>query len=241
MLSKNQLKLLTSLQQKKYRIKYGLFIAEGVKVVKELLNSSIVCEKLYCINDFESELIDFKPEIISEKELKKISSFKTPNKVLGVFRIPKQRGIREEGLILFLDAIKDPGNLGTIIRLCDWFGIEQLICSEETVDCYNSKVVQATMGSFSRLSIVYANLKNILSDTNLPIYGALLEGENVYACKLPENGILIMGNESNGISNELIELITHKITIPRFGNLKETESLNVASATAILLSEFKRN
>jgi len=241
MLSKNQLKLITSLQQKKYRIKHGLFIAEGIKVVQELLNSDFVCEYLYCTEDFVHEIKGYKPEIISEKELKKISNLITPNKVFGTFKIPKQRQVKQEGLILILDTIKDPGNLGTIIRLCDWFGIEQLICSNETVDCYNSKVVQSTMGSLSRISIVYTNLKEFLNFTKLPIYGALLEGENVYQSKLPSEGILIMGNESNGISEEIEDLITHKITIPRFGHLQETESLNVAAATAILLSEFKRN
>lgn len=241
MLSKNQLKLIMSLQQKKYRINHGLFIAEGVKVVHELLNSDFVCEYLYCTEGFKHELNDHKPEVISEKELKKISNLITPNKVFGVFKIPKQKQVRQEGLILILDEIKDPGNLGTIIRLCDWFGVEQLICSNETVDCYNSKVVQSTMGSLSRLSIVYTNLKEFLSFTKLPIYGALLEGENVYKSKLPSECILIIGNESNGISEEIKELITHKITIPRFGQLQETESLNAAAATAILLSEFKRN
>jgi len=241
MLSKNQLKLITSLQQKKYRIKHGLFIAEGIKVVRELLNSDFVYEYLYCTADFEHEIKDYKPEIISEKELKKISKLTTPNKVLGVFRIPIQKQVKQDGLILVLDTIKDPGNLGTIIRLCDWFGVEQLICSSDTVDCFNSKVVQSTMGSLSRISIVYTNLKEFLRITKLPIYGALLNGKDVYKSKLPSEGILIMGNESNGISEELIEFITHKITIPRFGHLQETESLNVAAATAILLSEFKRN
>lgn len=241
MLSKNQLKLITSLQQKKYRIKHGLFVAEGIKVVSELLNSPISCENLFCTEDFNHDKIEIDPVIISEKELKKISSFKTPNKILGIFKIPTQKRISQEGFIVILDEIKDPGNLGTIIRLCDWYGVEQLICSEETVDCYNNKVVQSTMGSLSRISIVYTNLKDFLKTTKLPVYGALLEGENVYKTKLPSNGILIMGNESNGISTEIKELITHKITIPRFGHLKETESLNVASAAAILVSEFKRN
>jgi TrmH family RNA methyltransferase len=241
MLSKNQLKLIMSLQQKKYRIKHGLFVAEGIKVIHELLNSDFVCEYLYCTDDFEHELKVYKPEVISEKELKKISNLITPNKVFGVFRISEQKQVRQDGLILILDSIKDPGNLGTIIRLCDWFGVEQLICSHETVDCYNSKVVQSTMGSLSRISIVYTNLKDFLNLTKLPIYGALLDGENVYKSKLPSKGVLIMGNESKGISEEIKALITHKITIPRFGYKQETESLNAATATAILLSEFKRS
>lgn len=241
MLSKNQLKLITSLQQKKYRIKSGFFIAEGIKVVNEFLNSTISCEHLYCTEDYVGEIADFNPEIISEKELKKISTLKSPNKILGVFKIPTYNQVKEKGVLLALDNIKDPGNLGTIIRLCDWFGIKQLICSPETVDCYNTKVVQSTMGSLARVSIIYRDLNTFLKDTNLPIYGALLEGENVYQSELNKDSILVMGNESNGISKEITQLITHKITIPRFGDLKQTESLNVATATAILLSEFKRS
>tara|TARA_R110002073_G_scaffold279026_1_gene443172 strand:+ start:461860 stop:462585 length:726 start_codon:yes stop_codon:yes gene_type:complete len=241
MLSKNQLKLITSLQQKKYRIQHGLFVAEGVKVVNELLNSKTQLEQLFCTAIFAQELGNYNPEIISDRELKKISNLKTPNKVLGIFKIPAQKQLAARGLTVVLDTINDPGNLGTIIRLCDWFGIEQLVCSSNTVDCYNTKVVQSTMGSLSRVTVVYTDLTAFLETTTLPIYGALLEGENVYHTQLPSNGILVMGNESNGISEEVEKLITHKITIPRFGNLKQTESLNVATATGILLSEFKRN
>jgi len=239
MLSKNQLKLITSLQQKKYRIQHGLFVAEGVKVVKELLSSSIELVNLYGTEAF-AELESYNLEIISHVTLKKISSLKSPNKVFGVFRIPKESKYIDAGFTLVLDAIKDPGNLGTIIRLCDWFGIEQLVCSKETVDCYNSKVVQSTMGSLTRVSILYKELIPLLETTSLPIYGALLNGENVYKSKLEKEAILVIGNESNGISTEVIDAITKKITIPRFGNLQQTESLNAATATAILLSEFKR-
>ena len=240
MLSKNQLKLITSLQQKKYRIKNGLFIAEGVKVVNELLNSNITLKYLFCTEEYSDEIIEYNPVIISDKELKKLSTLKTPNKVLGVFKIPDQKEFITSGLILALDDIKDPGNLGTIIRLCDWFGVEQLICSAETVDCYNSKVVQSTMGSLSRLSIIYTDLESFLRNTKMKAYGALLEGENVYKSELPSDGLLIIGNESNGISKNIKQLVTHKVTIPRFGSFKKTESLNAATATAILLSEFKR-
>ena len=239
MLSKNQLKLITSLKQKKYRIQHGLFVAEGIKVIKELLNSSIELENLYCTEEFV-EFYSYNPAIISEKDLSKISNLKTPNKVLGVFKIPNQNSYKDEGLVLVLDDIKDPGNLGTIIRLCDWFGVEQLVCSMETVDSYNAKVVQATMGSLTRVSIIYLELIPFFKKTSLPVYGALLDGENVYESKLPKDAILVIGNESNGISTAIIDLITNKITIPRFGNLQQTESLNAATATAILLSEFKR-
>ncbi len=238
MLSKNQLKLITSLHQKKYRIRHGLFIAEGIKVVRELLNSSIKSVDLYTtevIEEFES----YKPQLISELELKKISTLKTPNKILGVFEIPSMTQVKQEGLLLVLDNIKDPGNLGTIIRLCDWFGVEQIVCSKETVDCYNSKVVQSTMGSLSRVSLSYIDLIPFLKTTVLPIYGGFLDGENLYKTSLKKNAILIIGNESNGISKDISDLVKHKITIPRFGKLHQTESLNAATATAIMLSEFR--
>jgi TrmH family RNA methyltransferase len=239
MLSKNQLKLITSLKQKKYRIQHDLFVAEGIKVVKELLSSSIKLVNLYCTEE-HNEFISYNPVIISTIELGKISTLKTPNKVFGVFKIPEQNTYKDSGLVLVLDDIKDPGNLGTIIRLCDWFGVEQLICSNETVDCYNAKVVQASMGSLTRVSIIYKELIPFFKNTTLPAYGALLHGENVYKSKLPKDAILVIGNESNGISAKIIDLISNKITIPRFGNLQQTESLNAATATAILLSEFKR-
>ncbi len=238
MLSKNQLKLITSLHQKKYRIRHGLFIAEGIKVVRELLNSSIKSVDLYTtevIEEFESH----KSQHISELELKKISTLKTPNKMLGVFEIPSMTQVKQEGLLLVLDNIKDPGNLGTIIRLCDWFGVEQIVCSKETVDCYNTKVVQSTMGSLTRVSLIYKDLIPFLKTTILPIYGGFLDGENLYKTSLKKDGILIIGNESNGISKDISDLVKHKITIPRFGKLHQTESLNAATATAIMLSEFR--
>ncbi len=238
MLSKNQLKLITSLHQKKYRIRHGLFIAEGIKVVREFLNSSFKLVNLYTTETI-SEFELYNSQSISEVELKKISSLKTPNKVIGVFEIPELSQLSDKGLILVLDGIKDPGNLGTIIRLCDWFGISQIVCSKETVDCYNPKVVQSTMGSLTRITLVYTDLVPFLKSSNLPIYGALLEGENIYKSTLQKEAILIIGNESNGISKEVSRLITNQITIPRFGNLQLTESLNAATATAIILSEFK--
>jgi TrmH family RNA methyltransferase len=139
-----------------------------------------------------------------------------------------------------MDAIRDPGNLGTIIRLCDWFGVTQLICSLDTVDCYNPKVVQATMGSIARVNIQYCDLSEYLKKTSAPIYGGVLNGENIYNLKTPKSAILVLGNEANGISDQIVELISSKITIPQFGDSQKTESLNVATATAILLSEFNR-
>jgi len=240
-ISKNQFKLITSLSQKKYRQKYQLFIAEGIKVVQELLNSSFEVETLFCTDDFSSDISDEKIVRVSETDLKKISNLKTPNKVLGVFKIPNEKPVLDEGLVVALDAINDPGNLGTIIRLCDWFGVTELICSKDTVDCYNQKVVQASMGSLTRISIRYVDLAEYLSATNNPTFIADMDGENVYKAALPKQGVLIMGNEANGVSEEIKNLITNKISIPRFGQTQETESLNVATATAILLSEFKRS
>ncbi|PCH53622.1 MAG: RNA methyltransferase [Flavobacteriaceae bacterium] len=238
-LSKNQLKLITSLQQKKYRTNYNLFIAEGTKVVNEFLNSNFELEQLFYVDKLGYENIE-KFTIISEAELKKISTLKTPNNVLGIFKIPLNESIKNEGLIIALDEINDPGNLGTIIRLCDWFGVNELICSINTVDCYNSKVVQASMGSLTRVSIIYTDLKIYLQNMELPKYASLMNGENVYKSILPKNAILVMGNEANGISNSILKLLTNTISIPRFGDLQQTESLNVATATAILLSEFRR-
>jgi TrmH family RNA methyltransferase len=240
-ISKNQLKLITSLSQKKYRQKHHLFIAEGIKVVNELLNSSFEVEILFCTNDFKTAISEDKITRISEVELKKISTLKSPNKVLGIFKIPEEKLLENSGLIIALDAINDPGNLGTIIRLCDWFGISQLICSKDTVDCYNQKVVQASMGSLPKISIHYTDLEDYLSATSLPTFIADMDGENVYKTVLPKEGILILGNEANGVSKEVKKQIQRKISIPRFGKTQETESLNVATATAILLSEFKRN
>tara|TARA_R110002050_G_scaffold34196_1_gene86505 strand:- start:18562 stop:19293 length:732 start_codon:yes stop_codon:yes gene_type:complete len=240
-LSKNHIKLITSLQQKKYRQKHNLFIAEGVKVVNELLNSNFEVEQLFITGDF---VISSKTEnsiSISEAELKKISQLKTPNKVVGLFKIPERHPAKDTGLIVALDAINDPGNLGTIIRLCDWFGVQKLICSTTTVDCYNQKVVQASMGSLTRVEIIYTDLVEYLKEIELPTFIADMDGENVYKSDLPKEAILVMGNEANGVSDEIKKLVESKISIPRFGNIQETESLNVATATAILLSEFKRN
>ena len=240
-ISKNQLKLITSLSQKKYRQKHNLFIAEGVKVLNELLNSTFEIETLFCTDDFETAISEKKIVRISETELKKVSTLKSPNKALGIFKIPKEKALQNSGLTIALDAINDPGNLGTIIRLCDWFGITQLVCSKDTVDCYNQKVVQASMGSLTRVSIHYTDLENYITKSNLDTFIADMDGQNVYKTKLPKEGILIMGNEANGVSEEIKSLLQYKISIPRFGETQETESLNVATATAILLSEFKRS
>ena len=240
-LSKNHIKLITSLQQKKYRQKHKLFVAEGVKVVNELLNSNFEVEQLFFTSDFENFSKTENSVEVTEAELKKISQLKTPNKVLGLFNIPEKRSTKNMGLIVALDAINDPGNLGTIIRLCDWFGVQKLVCSSTTVDCYNQKVVQASMGSLSRVEVVYTDLVDYLQETTLPTFIADMDGKNVYKSDLPKEAILVMGNEANGISDEIRIIVDSKISIPRFGNVQKTESLNVAAATAILLSEFKRS
>ena len=239
-ISKNQVKVITSLSQKKYRQRHKLFIAEGVKVVNELLNSSFEIDSLFAVDDFIIDISADKIIRISEKDLQKISNLKTSNKVLGLFKIPDAIPLQKSGITIALDAINDPGNLGTIIRLCDWFGVSQLVCSKDTVDCYNQKVVQASMGSLTRVSIIYTDLETYLKKNELPTFIADMDGENIYNSKLPKEAILIMGNEANGVSDEIKALIKNKIAIPRFGENQEIESLNVATATAILLSEFKR-
>jgi TrmH family RNA methyltransferase len=240
MVSKNQIKLISGLHLKKNRIANQLFIAEGVKVIQELLKSNFKLEHLYFTEPLFDEVPSVLKSIISESELKKISALSTPNNCLAVFKIPAIPPIIEQGIILALDDIRDPGNLGTILRLCDWFGISQVICSEQTVDLYNPKVVQATMGSISRVNVSYVNLKLFLQNSSLPIIGTFMDGSNIYKENLPKEAIVVMGNEANGISQEIENCILKRLTIPRFGDLQLTESLNVASATAIVLSEFKR-
>ncbi len=240
MVSKNQIKLISSLQQKKFRSVNQLFFAEGVKVIQELLKSNFALEHLYTTEPlFDAVNSNFKT-IISESDLKKISALSTPNNCLAVFRIPSVKPIIENGLILALDDIRDPGNLGTILRLCDWFGISQVICSEQTVDIYNPKVVQATMGSIARLNVSYVDLHLFLQKTTLPVFGTFMDGSTIYQETLPKEAIVVMGNEANGISESIEKTIKNRLTIPRFGDLQQTESLNVATATAIILSEFRR-
>jgi TrmH family RNA methyltransferase len=238
MLSKSQIKLITSLKQKKHRQEQGLFVVEGVKTIKELLQSNL---KLYALYATESFNIDAENEVlISESDLKRISFLKTPNRALAIFKIPEQKTIQTNNLIVALDDVRDPGNLGTIIRLCDWFGVKELVCSKATVDCFNPKVIQATMGSITRVNISYTDLELFLKEIDAPVFGAFMDGAVVYEKELPQKGVLIMGNEANGVSEKIEALITEKIAIPRFGDLQATESLNVATATAILLSEFRR-
>lgn len=241
MVSKNQIKLITSLQQKKYRLIHQLFIAEGVKVIQELLLSNFVLKHLYITEQLFKSVEFTKKTLISQEELNKISSLSTANNCLALFEIPKEEVMLSSPIIVALDDVRDPGNMGTIIRLCDWFGINQIVCSLESVDVYNPKVIQATMGSISRVNLTYLDLTTYLKEVKVPVFGAFMDGKNVYKEKLPKECVLVLGNEANGISNEIEQMVKYKIAIPRFGELKKTESLNVATATAIFLSEFKRN
>lgn len=249
MLSKNQIKLINSLKIKKFRQENQLFIAEGKKVVSELLNSNFRVKQVFALKSWMDEnqgQLNTSIEVIeiSAQELAKISTLTTPNEVLAVVEIhrsnfPDKEKIKDQ-LSIMLDDIKDPGNLGTIIRIADWFGVEYIFCSEESVDAFNPKVVQATMGSLSRVKIIYTDLAEFIKslENKVPVYGAILGGENIYSQQLSKKGIIVLGNESKGVSQEVAKLVTKKLEIPRFG---EAESLNVGIATAIICSEFRRN
>ncbi|BAO76222.1 TrmH family RNA methyltransferase [Winogradskyella sp. PG-2] len=239
MVTKHQIKLIKSLSQKKYRQQHGLFTVEGIKGIKEFLNSDFELESLYTTKSiFEAPVNSIQD--ISEIELKKISSLKNPNTALGVFKIPVGQQPSNKGLIIALDDVRDPGNLGTIIRLCDWYGVKDLVCSINTVDCYNSKVVQATMGSLTRVNVSYLNLEAYIESCESKKFGTFMYGENIYTANLPIEGIVVLGNEANGISEVIKAKINSKLNIPQFGDVNTTESLNVANATAIVLSEFMR-
>lgn len=253
-LNKNQLKYFTSLKNKKFREEENLFVVEGEKLAQEVITAKKEVKALIAVDSWISENLNliknasFNIIRCSESEFERISNFKTPNKVLLIMpqwhftdEIPKTFS----DLTLLLDDIQDPGNLGTIIRLADWFGISQIVCSEYTADLFNPKVVQATMGAFLRVQLTYTNLPNYIQkakkNADIEVYGAFLSGDNIYKSNLKKPAFLIMGNESKGISKELEKHIMHKITIPSYSNNGDrTESLNVAVATAIICAEFKR-
>jgi len=243
MLTKNQQKLIKSLHEKKNRTELGLFLVEGEKSVSELLKSDFEIEILLTTTEFfdkYGEQIRDKSkiyEIVNQFEIEKVSAFETNDSVLAVAKQKINIDTEEKGLILMLDEIKDPGNLGTIIRMADWYGVSKIIASTNTVDFYNPKVIASSMGAFTRVNLFYTDLKEYLSKTKLPIYGAFLGGENVHDMDYPKDGILVMGNESKGISKEIEDIIKKKITIPSYG---KTESLNVSIATAIILDNWKR-
>ena len=242
MISKNQVKYIHQLEQKKYRKREGLFVAEGTKVVGDLLKYHKP-EALFATDEWKApDGISY--TIVTEEELRRISFLQHPQQVLGLFPIPPQTTATSFGgaLVLALDGVQDPGNLGTIIRIADWFGIETIICSEDTADAWNPKVIQATMGSIARVNIIYTNLLDFLDTLppDFPIYGTLLDGENIYSEPLSEEGLIIMGNEGNGISEAVRTKINRKLLIPDFHQGETADSLNVAIATAITCSEFRR-
>lgn len=237
MLSKNQVKLIQKLHQKKYRNELNLFIVEGKKSINEFLQAGYTSQLLIATEAFTTSVPQHLITPVSKDELRKVSTLQNPDEGLAVFEQPKHKGILQEGVIVALDNVQDPGNLGTIIRLCDWFGVETLLCNTQTVDCYNPKVVQASMGSLTRVAVHYLDLAAFLTTTALPVYTMDLEGENLYTTTFPKDCILILGNEANGISSEVRALSNEVITIPRFSQHQRTESLNVAMAGAIILSE----
>ena len=237
MLSKNQVKLIQKLHQKKYRNELNLFIVEGKKSINEFLQAGYTPQLLIATEAFTTNVPQHLITPVSKDELRKVSALQNPDEGLAVFQQPKHKGILQEGVIVALDNVQDPGNLGTIIRLCDWFGVETLLCNTQTVDCYNPKVVQASMGSLTRVAVHYLDLAAFLTTTALPVYTMDLEGENLYTATFPKDCILILGNEANGISSEVRALSNEVITIPRFSQHQRTESLNVAMAGAIILSE----
>lgn len=237
MLSKNQVKLIQKLHHKKYRNELNLFIVEGKKSINEFLQAGYTPQLLIATEAFTASVPQHLITPVSKDELRKVSTLQNPDEGLAVFEQPKHKGILQEGVIVALDNVQDPGNLGTIIRLCDWFGVETLLCNTQTVDCYNPKVVQASMGSLTRVAVHYLDLAAFLTTTALPVYTMDLEGENLYTATFPKDCILILGNEANGISTEVRALSNEVITIPRFSKHQRTESLNVAMAGAIILSE----
>ena len=251
MLSKARIKQIHSLEQKKYRRQEAVFVAEGHKLVGELLmaghNPVYLCHTAQWKMPVARHL-SCPIDIISEAELKSASLLQHPQQVLALFPLPEwelpEVGIATEHLLLALDGVQNPGNLGTIIRLADWFGIEDIVCSAETVDIFNPKAIQATMGAISRIRVHYTNLTEYLSNASrhgAPVYGTFLDGTNIYERPLTPHGIIVMGNEGKGICKEIEQLVSDKLFIPNYPQSRPTtESLNVAMATAITCAEFRR-
>jgi RNA methyltransferase, TrmH family len=245
MLSKSQINFLKSLQIKKERVNQGLFLVEGFKSIIEFINSPYEIEAIYHTTSFDSNVLNLSRKInsfaISSAEMEKISSLKTPQQVAALVKIRVLPSLNNQLLkqkfSLVLDGIQDPGNLGTIIRVADWFGVQNIICSNDTVDVYNPKVVQASMGSLSRISVFYVDIVKILPATGLAVFGALMQGSSIYETDFGNEGLIVMGNEGNGMSAGVERLITTAVTIPRVGG---AESLNVGIAAALFCSEINR-
>ena len=240
MASKKDIQLLTSLKQKKYRKSTGLFLVEGEKTVTDYIRAGYKPEYLWAQKEFDAGLLSA-AERVSEKILSRVSSFKSPPPVVAAFQIPVKEQIPEsdKGLTLVLDGLQDPGNLGTIIRLADWFGVNHIICSPDTVDVYNPKVIQAAMGSTARLPVFYTGLKSYLSQCKRPVLAAVLKGDNLYETDLPRDVVMVMGNEARGINPSIIPPAGVNISIPGKKN-NPVDSLNVATATAVILGEWSR-
>jgi TrmH family RNA methyltransferase len=238
MVTKSKLQLIKSLRIKKYREEHKLFIVEGYKSIRELASYGLIVEVILIVSG-NHHLDHLEPEIISTKDMNSISNLKTPPGYLAVFKMNQKQSLPKTGKIIALDGIKDPGNLGTIIRLADWFGISDIVCSHETVDVYNYKCVQASMASLARVQVHYTDLFAYVTSSLLPVFPTAMNGVSIYEKPLPEEGIIIMGNESHGISKELLKKGT-AIRIPQYGTAQNTESLNVAMATSIALGEWLR-
>ena len=250
MISKNQIKYVHQFELKKFRKQEGLFIAEGHKVVGDLLRAGFKPRHIFAIQEWITDntsllsVLDSQLTEVNLEELTRLSLLQHPQQVLALFPIPDEQTIpsHHNSLSLLLDNVQDPGNLGTIIRIADWFGIDTIYCSLGTVDAWNPKVVQATMGSIARVHIIYVDPQSLFDSLpdSFPVYGTFLDGENIYTQQLSQQGIIVMGNEGNGISDAVRARVTHKLLIPDFHNGDTADSLNVAIATAITCSEFRR-
>ncbi len=242
MISKNQIKLIKQLEQKKFRRREGLFVAEGPKVVGDLMKRCRPAAVL-ATDDYEPEG-HVEVQRISHDELRRISFLQHPQQVVALFPLPDSSdpAVRNDRLTIALDGVQDPGNLGTIIRLADWFGIDTIVCSEETADAWNPKVVQATMGSIARVKVTYTNLAQWIDSLpqDFPVYGTLLDGDNIYDQPLTQHGLIIMGNEGNGLTEKVRRRVNRRLLIPSYRTDDTAESLNVAIATAIVCAEFRR-
>jgi TrmH family RNA methyltransferase len=244
MLNKQTVKFTKSLQNKKFRREYSQFIVEGEKSVLEVLDSDFIVHKLlvtnFFLNKYENKLKPFSEciEIAGDHELDTIGSLQSNDAAIAICNIKTEElsAHTSDGWIIALDQINDPGNLGTIIRIADWYGISTIVCSEDTADVYNPKVINASKGSFIRVSIFYTDLLSFLKKSERPVYGADLTGENIHTISFPKSGIIVMGNEAHGISDRISNMIQHTITIPRFG---QAESLNVGIATAIFCDRIR--
>ena len=233
MVGKNQIKFIKSLGLKKNRIKYNKIVVEGTKTIKEFIDSKYELDQLYSIDS--NKINNFQPAIITNSQLKSISSQKTPNGTLAVFNIA-DKSIEDSSFYVVLDNISDPGNLGTIIRTCEWFGINQIICSNSSVDCYNPKVIQSSMGSLSRVNVIYSDILKFLKSKKLPIYAADLNGKKIGKSKISDKCIWVFGSESHGISQKIKKLVDISFTIPKYKEDVKTESLNISTSLAIILS-----